>query len=122
MSVAFKRITITEASVGVNVVTGAYDPQDWYGVVTFDGRTLSPKRSQKVWNHSPDGFSWGYYGSGPAQLALAILLEAGVSVDDARKLHQEFKQQFVAKLPERDSFMLRVNVKQWAEQKLKEYA
>jgi hypothetical protein len=27
-------------------------------------------------NHSPDGFEWGYHGSGPAQLALAILLHA----------------------------------------------
>lgn len=24
-------------------------------------------------NHSPDGFEWGYYGSGPAQLSLALL-------------------------------------------------
>ena len=27
-------------------------------------------------NHSPAGFAWGYAGSGPAQLALAILLDA----------------------------------------------
>jgi hypothetical protein len=26
-------------------------------------------------NHSPTGFSWGYAGSGPAQLALAILAD-----------------------------------------------
>jgi len=26
-------------------------------------------------NHSPTGFSWGYGGSGPAQLALAILVD-----------------------------------------------
>lgn len=26
-----------------------------------------------LWNHSPTGFNWGYGGSGPAQLALAIL-------------------------------------------------
>lgn len=42
--------------------------------VWVDDEPLSPKRSQKVWNHSPDGFNWGYGGSGPAQLALAILL------------------------------------------------
>lgn len=28
-----------------------------------------------LFNHSPDGFEWGYGGSGPAQLALAILAD-----------------------------------------------
>jgi uncharacterized protein DUF6166 len=28
-----------------------------------------------LYNHSPDGFSWGYAGSGPTQLALAMLME-----------------------------------------------
>lgn len=36
---------------------------------------LDPAPSQKVRNHSPDGFEFGYAGSGPAQLALAILLD-----------------------------------------------
>src|SRR5262245_55620958 len=39
-------------------------------------KPLSARRSQAVFNHSPDGFAWGYGGSGPAQLALAILLDA----------------------------------------------
>ncbi|MCK4554525.1 hypothetical protein KAU19_06245, partial [Candidatus Parcubacteria bacterium] len=43
--------------------------------VWLDGYQLSPKKSQLVINHSPDGFAWGYGGSGPAQLALAILIE-----------------------------------------------
>jgi Family of unknown function (DUF6166) len=29
----------------------------------------------EIANHSPDGFEWGYGGSGPAQLALAILAD-----------------------------------------------
>jgi hypothetical protein len=28
-----------------------------------------------LYNHSPNGFEWGYSGSGPAQLALAILAD-----------------------------------------------
>ena len=28
-----------------------------------------------LWNHSPTGFEWGYCGSGPAQLALALLAD-----------------------------------------------
>ncbi|GAJ01677.1 unnamed protein product, partial [marine sediment metagenome] len=39
--------------------------------VWLNGKRLYPGKSQRVWNHSPDGFSWGYEGSGPAQLALA---------------------------------------------------
>ncbi len=33
-------------------------------------------------NHSPDGFDWGYQGSGPAQLTLALVADA--LGDDAR--------------------------------------
>jgi Family of unknown function (DUF6166) len=68
-------------------------------IITFDGRPLTPARSQRVWNHSPDGFSWGYAGSGPAQLALAILLEAGCSRELAVRLHQRFKFAYLATLP-----------------------
>jgi hypothetical protein len=39
-----------------------------------DGDYVHPEKSQRVWNHSPDGFNVGYGGSGPAQLALGILL------------------------------------------------
>jgi hypothetical protein len=42
--------------------------------VLVDGEPLDPAASRKVYNHSPDGFAWGYNGSGPAQLALAILM------------------------------------------------
>lgn len=63
-----------------------------------DGRfaELSPKASQKLWNHSPDGFQWGYGGSGPAQLALALLLDATSDPDLAGTFHQPFKWRFVA--------------------------
>jgi Family of unknown function (DUF6166) len=42
-------------------------------------------------NHSPTGFSWGYAGSGPAQLALAILADYFGCAHAARPLHQLFK-------------------------------
>lgn len=42
--------------------------------VTKDGWTLSPEASRKLWNHS-QSFEWGFAGSGPAQLALAILYD-----------------------------------------------
>jgi len=65
-------------------------------LVTKDDDLLDPWPSQKIWNHSPDGFSWGYQGSGPAQLALALLYD--VTKDDtvSVRLHQQFKSSIVA--------------------------
>lgn len=56
-------------------------------VVTKDGETLSPKPSQKLWDHSPDGFQWGYAGSGPAQLALALLFDVTGDPEVSVRLH-----------------------------------
>lgn len=66
--------------------------------VWLDGKELKPYASQKVWNHSPDGFAWGYAGSGPAQLALAILLECGFSKEEAVWAHQGFKRKVICDL------------------------
>jgi hypothetical protein len=59
---------------------------------------ISPAASLKVWNHSPTGFEFGYGGSGPAQLALAILLDF-LDGDAERAVchHQAFKWRFVAR-------------------------
>jgi hypothetical protein len=60
-------------------------------LVTVDGKPLPPGPSLKVWNHSPAGFEWGYAGSGPAQLALALLLDATGDPEYAEIMHQRFK-------------------------------
>jgi hypothetical protein len=91
-------------------------------VVTVSGYGIQGFRSLPwrldLANHSPDGFEWGYGGSGPAQLALAILADAleapegkkpptGFEDDDdvagqlrlkAIRLHQDFKWKFIAGL------------------------
>ena len=66
-------------------------------LVLRDREPLDFRPSLKVWNHSPTGFSWGYGGSGPAQLALALLLDATGNKRVALAMHQEFKWQFVAR-------------------------
>ena len=48
--------------------------------------------------HSPNGFEWGYGGSGPADFALNILLNF-TDKQTAFVLHQKFKWDFIAKLP-----------------------
>ena len=50
-----------------------------------------------VW-HSPTGFEWRYGGSGPADLALNILLATTADRDFAACHHQAFKWRFVASL------------------------
>ena len=60
-------------------------------------RSPLPPRND-LHNHSPDGFNWGYAGSGAAQLALAIC--ADILRDDhlALSLYQEFKRRLIANL------------------------
>lgn len=67
--------------------------------VTVNGRPLNPRLD--LWNHSPTGFEWGYGGSGPAQLALALLADHLGNDEAAVSLHQDFKSQVVASLPYR---------------------
>jgi len=57
---------------------------------------LLPGPSQAVYNHSPGGFEWGYLGSGPSQLALALLLDVAGDKELAETYHHEFKENFVA--------------------------
>lgn len=64
--------------------------------VWLDGERLDPGPSQKVHNHSPDGFSWGYGGSGPSQLALAIMLKLTGKPNG----YQKFKWDVIAKIPQ----------------------
>jgi hypothetical protein len=65
-------------------------------VVMVGPYRLDPGPSLKVWNHSPTGFEWGYGGSGPAQLALAILLDVTGDAELAQDHYQRFKAQHVA--------------------------
>lgn len=66
-------------------------------LVTVDAQPLNLRLD--LCNHSPSGFEWGYGGSGPAQLALAILADHFEDDDKARDLHQEFKSRVIANLP-----------------------
>src|SRR6202022_2416313 len=70
-------------------------------VTVCDGQKSEPLPLRlDLFNHSPTGFSWGYGGSGPAQLALALLADALGDDDRAVRLHQEFKFKVVAAWPE----------------------
>jgi hypothetical protein len=72
--------------------------------IWVDGKQLDPKLSQKIRNHSPDGFNWGYNGSGPAQAALAICLAILPEAWMAQALYQSFKCAYVSKWTTYDFF------------------
>lgn len=60
-------------------------------------RTRRLPSCSKVRNHSPAGFNWGYGGSGPAQLALALCCDAlGIPAGSRPGVYQRFKREFVA--------------------------
>jgi len=99
----------------MSTYVGTITPGELDWAVTVDGQPLDPRND--ICNHSPDGLSWGYHGSGPSQCALAILAHHlrhhGALVDDpeaadqhAMKLHQSFKVAVVARLPKDEGWTL----------------
>lgn len=79
------------------------------------GPGAEPLRQQFV-VHSPDGFEWGYGGSGPGDLALNLL---GVLVPppEAWRLHHEFKRLFIAPLPDSGGSLTVQDIRAWLHQK-----
>jgi hypothetical protein len=74
--------------------------------VLVNGQTLPLAPSLKLRNHSPAGFNWGYGGSGPAQLALAILFDYYEDKEKALRLHQAFKFRVVAAWPQENGWTI----------------
>ncbi|QKY18480.1 MULTISPECIES: DUF6166 domain-containing protein [Halobacteriales] len=59
---------------------------------------LSPDRSLDLVRHSPAGFEWGYTGSGPAQLACALLLDYFDDESVAHQYYIQFRNEVVSQL------------------------
>lgn len=88
-----------------------------------------------VVHHSPDGFEFGYAGSGPADLALNICqwylnsieyqgektqCYDGICWSLAWVLHQEFKHAFIASAPRTGVTIPTVEIKAWFESHITE--
>lgn len=79
-------------------------------ILVFDeGKSYSLKHIER---HSPDGFNWGYGGSGPADTALSILTDC-LGKEKANQLYQFFKRAFVAGWKDRWSID-EEEIKEWA--------
>lgn len=82
---------------------------DEYGVESV--RALDPRTNLR--NHSPTGFEWGYEGSGPAQLALAILADR-FGDRFAELAYQRFKRDVIATLHRTNPWAIDdVDLDQW---------
>jgi hypothetical protein len=69
--------------------------------------------------HSPTGFAWGYGGSGPAQLAWALLRDHGLSIRETQPLYMMFKFNVVANLPQNQGWELTSDQIEEAVQKIR---
>jgi hypothetical protein len=64
--------------------------------------------------HSPDGFCWGYGGSGPADLARSLLMHFMQTDDVSPWLYQQFKDDVIARLPQQGDWTLTFDqVRDW---------
>jgi len=101
---------------GTNIVLVANDPkcpEDVFFRKLLDGNIETNVRQQRAM-HSPTGYGWGYAGSGPADLAYNILLRF-VGPDDAIKMHQEFKNAFIANAPDQGARVKACVIRRWIE-------
>lgn len=93
-------------------IVGTIIGDDADRVIEVDGVRCRLRESLRVANHSPDGFCWGYAGSGPAQAALAILMTQ-MPTEDALRLHQRFKFDHVARWPIDSPVDVEVDLNAW---------
>ena len=88
--------------------------------VSIGEKEIDLSSSLLVENKSPTGFAWGYHGSGPGQLAIAILLEL-YGKEIATALYQDFKCDIIAAHDMNKDLVLPVSaIKTWVETKTKE--
>jgi uncharacterized protein DUF6166 len=61
-------------------------------------RALDPRHDLRA--HSPTGFNWGFAGSGPAQLALALAADVLGDDEKAQAVYQRLKFKLIGSLPD----------------------
>ena len=67
-------------------------------IVCINGRTRPLRPRNDIRNHSPTGFEWGYGGSGPAQLALALVADCCGAKQAEPPIYQRVKGMLVVGL------------------------
>jgi hypothetical protein len=67
---------------------------------------------RRITYHSPDGFEWGYGGSGPSDFALNIL-SIFLGQEKAWQYHQDFKWKFISTLPREGGTIRQADILSW---------
>lgn len=88
----------------MSIYRGTVTPGEMDWKVTVNGSPLPPRLDLR--NHSPDGFAWGYGGSGPAQLSLAPGTAALRDDAHALRVYQKFKAHVIAVMDSNASWRL----------------
>lgn len=84
-------------------------------VVVREGESTRPLEHHV--RHSPDGFNWGYGGSGPSDLARCILIDYFGHPEPAEPLYQDFKFEIVAGLPSARFTLTEEEIDSWMEER-----
>lgn len=79
--------------------------------VWLDGVELDDQESRKLRDHSPGGFEWGYGGSGPAQLAVAICSK--LWPDLWSRVYQDFKWMYLATMKDDDFMAVNIDLSEF---------
>lgn len=66
-------------------------------LVAVSGESIGPL--PHLVQHSPDGFEWGYGGSGPSDLARSIVGDVLDDPDPSPRIYQAVKRKLVARIP-----------------------
>jgi hypothetical protein len=112
-------MTVQKSQVNRGYLGSRYPDGRVYVGVIEDGAVAFPL--PHIERHSPDGFEWGYGGSGPADLALSILAHAyGLTSDETidripPAAYQQFKDDFVAGFNRRGWEITRESVLNWSD-------
>jgi hypothetical protein len=98
----------------MRIYTGKREKRTAEGGATVfvDGHPLALEPSLEIRQHSPTGFEWGYGGSGPSQLALAILLDL-YDRHTAEEHYQEFKWKFISTAPQEGFAITSTEIDAW---------
>lgn len=105
-------MNLPQINLGKVLIEAFFQDRDLF----VNEKQVKPERSLAVRNHSPSGFNWGYGGSGPAQTALAILMEL-LPIPIAEALYQEFKKDFVQYWAMEKDVRIEIDLKKWLAEK-----
>jgi hypothetical protein len=84
----------------MKIYTGTRTPDGCLVTVQKDdGSTCELPMRLDLRNHSPTGSEWGYAGSGPAQLALALAADVLGDDEQAQDIYQDLKFKVIGRLP-----------------------